>query len=299
MRAKLDGISKGRLSMNEIKLLRNVVPNKYRDTIVSFATYLTPVKAKCEFTNIYHCCVYKTGSQWIRRIFSDPRVYRWTGLKPINGARLCCDFNLKIPVRGRRKSEGFSPNTAVTGMYISYDNFVQTQKPDNYAAFFIIRDPRELVVSWYFSTRYTHPENPGVLKLRGQMAGMSDKTGIIFSIDHWKTTGLFDVLLQWYRAGQKDDRVKLFSFEDLTGDNGYAHFKGIFVHCGISIPDNTFQKVYASHSAKNIVSKKNTDKYASALKKGKMKWPGYFDREVTDFFLNVEPLLVDELGYSW
>jgi len=104
--------------MNIIGMLRRVIPSQYKDTFVSLATRLTPVKARAGYTNIYHCCVYRTGSQWIRRIFSDPRVYCWSGLKPINGASLGGNAMNRIPVIDRAKPEGFPPKTAVIGMYL-------------------------------------------------------------------------------------------------------------------------------------------------------------------------------------
>ena len=41
-----------------------------------------PVTSRSEYQNIYHCAVRKTASQWIKAIFSDPDVYRYSGLLP-------------------------------------------------------------------------------------------------------------------------------------------------------------------------------------------------------------------------
>ncbi|HDL08659.1 MAG TPA: hypothetical protein ENG35_07990 [Desulfobacteraceae bacterium] len=285
--------------MNIIGMLRRVIPSQYKDTFVSLATRLTPVKARAGYTNIYHCCVYRTGSQWIRRIFSDPRVYCWSGLKPINGASLGGNAMNRIPVIDRAKPEGFPPKTAVTGMFISYNNFQKMKKPENYSAFFVIRDPRELVVSWYLSTRYTHVKNPGVESLRKHMAGMTDKEGVMFSIEHWRSTYLFNLLLEWKQAENIDKRIKIFSFEDLTGDNSFFVLKKVFSHCRIAIPDNKLESVYESHLPQNIVSDKKFNKYSFALRKNNLKWPDYFDNEVKDHFINNAPTLVEDLGYHW
>ena len=41
-----------------------------------------PVAARSEFANIFHCTVRKTGSQWIKALFSDPAVNPHSGLLP-------------------------------------------------------------------------------------------------------------------------------------------------------------------------------------------------------------------------
>lgn len=285
--------------MNSIGYLRALIPNRYKDIFISVVTKATPVRAKCDFTNIYHCCVYRTGSQWIRRIFSDPRVYCWSGLRPINGARLPAGFEQHIPLCKKKKPEGFPPQTAVTGLYISYENFLEMYKADNYAAFFVVRDPRELVVSWYFSTRYTHPENFGVVELRSKMKNLSTKEGLLFSINYLQETGCFDALKQWYSAGQREEKIKVFYFEDLVGKNGFSFLKEIFSHCKIMIPENRLRSVYVSHAATKVASKKNSDKYAMAFKRNRIKWPEYFDNEIKDYFCAVQPGLLEELGYRW
>lgn len=260
---------------------------------------MTPVLGESHLTNIYHCCVYKTGSQWIRRIFSDPRLYMWSGLKPLNGASLGGGERNRIPVSERIKPEGFPAKTAVLGMFISYENFKEIKKPDNHITFFIMRDPRELVISWYFSTRYTHVKNPSIMSLREKMEGMTDKEGIMFSIDYWKHTNHFNMLSEWNRAEQNYKKLKIFSFEDLTGANAYFHFKQIISYCGIKMPEKILKQVYESHSIQKISSAKNENKYSYSLKNSNMKWPKYFDDNVQDYFLNAAPGLVEKLGYEW
>jgi len=285
--------------MNAIKFLRHVIPNQFKDSVVTITTCLTPVKRTTSYTNIYHCCVYKTGSQWIRRIFSDPRVYRWCGLKPINGAMLNNVSGKIVQLSERRKPEGFSSNRFVAGLFMSYDNFMEMKQYGNYVAFFIKRDPRELVVSWYFSTRYTHVKRAGVNSLRAQMKGMTDEEGIIFSIDYWSRNQLFDILLQWQKAEENNESIKVFSFEKLTGNDGFYYLGKIFSYCKIEIPQKKLLSVYEAHSAKNIASKKSDDKYAFASKNNNLKWPKYFTKDVEKYFLKAAPTLVEDLGYKW
>ena len=43
---------------------------------------LTRVVTHSEYQNIYHCAMRKTASQWVKAVFSDPIVYRHSGLLP-------------------------------------------------------------------------------------------------------------------------------------------------------------------------------------------------------------------------
>ncbi len=285
--------------MNLIGRLRHVVPNQLKSKFVRITARFTPVRRYCELSNIYHCCVPKTGSQWIRRLLSDPRTYRWSGLRPVNGAELNRDSEGWVPVCKREKPEGFQANCIVGGLFISYEKFRQMKKPEDYVAFFIVRDPRELTVSWYISTRYTHPENRRVRKLRHAMMDMSDKEGILFAIDYWQKMGLYEILREWAKAPDQDANVRTLFFENLTGPNGFRYVREVFEYCQIDIPTNVLWSLYQDHDAKNIMSGGSKDKYRNVAKKNKMKWIQYFDPEIENCFLQTQPELVETLGYSW
>ncbi|MEL6223180.1 MAG: sulfotransferase, partial [Cyanobacteria bacterium J06627_8] len=107
--------------------------------------------------NLFHCCVQKTASQWIRKILSEPEIKDFTGL------------DLYVEDDSKRKDSGvmlsshqdviepFPKNVIVSPLYTNFENFRKIPKVDDYRAFFVMRDPRDLVVSWYFSVRYSHP----------------------------------------------------------------------------------------------------------------------------------------------
>jgi len=65
---------------------RNFIPRRMKILFAENRSRLVRVKHHTSAQNIYHCCVHKTGSQWIRRIFSDLRTYQYSGLRSYNYA---------------------------------------------------------------------------------------------------------------------------------------------------------------------------------------------------------------------
>jgi hypothetical protein len=96
--------------------------------------------------NIYHASVQKTGSHWVKSIFSDPRIRRYTHLHSYPGHRYeWTEFHTRFP------KYHFVP-----GLFISYGSYEEIRKPEHYKTFYIIRDPRDIVVSGYCSIRVPH-----------------------------------------------------------------------------------------------------------------------------------------------
>ena len=107
------------------------------------------VKQSSRFANIYHCCTQKTASTWFNTVFSDPTIYAYTGLVAIPYMHMGLKF--------ARIEHALPRGTIGVHLYINYSVFQGIPKPDTYRGFFVLRDPRDIAVSWYFYARYTHP----------------------------------------------------------------------------------------------------------------------------------------------
>ena len=106
---------------------------------------------------IYHCCIQKSGSQWFKKIFSDKIIWQQNKLLSYDPGDnfLTEDHSILQKLKKLPKEIIISP------LYIRYSDFYKMQKPDNYKAFYIARDPRDLIISNYFSLKYSHdPYHP-------------------------------------------------------------------------------------------------------------------------------------------
>src|SRR5678815_4789366 len=67
--------------------LRRMIPtemvvmlNRGRALVSRSRRLLVPVEERSRYVNVFHCCVHKTGSQWLRSLFGDLTTYRYSGL---------------------------------------------------------------------------------------------------------------------------------------------------------------------------------------------------------------------------
>ncbi|MEM6485637.1 MAG: sulfotransferase domain-containing protein [Pseudomonadota bacterium] len=167
--------------------------------------------AQSPWRNIYHCCTQKTASQWIRALFGHPAFFRATGLYPQPFVQL--GLNEAKPMRP------WPANTAVCHLYVHYQDFSAMPKPGRHRSFFVLRDPRDAVVSWYHSARYSHNAAYPIPYLRQQLAGRSPLHGLTFMTTWLQKVGYFDAQLSWLDACQNGADTAVFRYEDLCGDS--------------------------------------------------------------------------------
>ena len=255
------------------------------------------LRHRCKYTNIYHCCVHKTASQWMQTLLCDRVVYQYSGLA------LCPNGTVK---RGGYRqatvteNEAVPPNTIAGSVHVNFENFQAIPKPDAYRAFFVMRDPRDIVVSYYFSTKFSHTEHPRILRERKQLQSLSMTEGFLYAIECLENIHLFAALESWVKAEQRDPNIKLFRFEDLTATDNYKVFQELFTHCDIPIPEHILTPLLAKYSFENLTKGRSPgeENQNSHLRKGvKGDWQNYFNSQIEQKFREVTGDLVEILGY--
>lgn len=245
-----------------------------------------PVAARSEYGNIYHCAVRKTASQWVKELFSDPIVYRYSGLLPY------------VPRYYKwRHPQPFPPNRTALSLFISHKRFKAIPKPDAYRAFFVLRDPRDIVVSSYFSTRNSHAPMGDVPQVRKVLLEKPFKDGLLYVISHLAKKGAFNDLRAWATAPDSE-AVRLFRYEDLTGEHQLAEVGRLMQHCGIPIPEPELERLLDRYSFHRMRGSGKPPAPTSHYRKGKPgDWQNHFDDDVHDAFVAATGNLVELLGY--
>jgi len=87
----------------------------------------------------------KAGSQWMKALFDHRVVQQHTGLLMLPQL----DYQARL---GKK----FPAGTFVPGLYCSYDEYLQIPKTRPRRVIYMFRDPRDVVVSGYYSTVKTH-----------------------------------------------------------------------------------------------------------------------------------------------
>lgn len=249
------------------------------------------VVAWSPFENIYYCCTQKTASQWLRGIFADPLFADYTGLEEVP--------YIALGLKTARFDAPFPLRTVATHLYIDYPTYLSIPKPSNYKTFFVMRDPRDIIVSLYFSARYSHASFETINVLREQFKNLDLKEGMRLVIDQMDEFGLFEAQRSWC-AAKDDPRVSIFRYEDLATDNR-GFLKHLLAYLEVPISDDVFETLYHRHQfvqhAKGR-SQGKEDPYSHYRKGVVGDWKNYFDDGILAHFNSVTGDTLQQLGYA-
>ncbi len=281
------------------RLARKLVTVRREQQWRRWSAFFIPVRHRSCARNIYHCCVWKTASQWIRNVFSSTDIYRYSGLLPYAyEAHEGRDYR---SLQKRCFDRPFPPGHIVTPLYISYESFAALPKPADYRAFFVVRDPRDLVVSHYFSSRYSHTENAGVRQDRARLLELPEREGMIATLQLMVERGVFDALRSWLEHSNADPRIRLFRFEDLVGSNQLQYMTQLVEHCDIRIPHEKLKMILDRLSFERLSGgrKPGDEDKQHKYRSGKHgDWKKYFDDSLAKAFEDAAGDLPVVLGYE-
>lgn len=246
------------------------------------------------YDNIYYCCTQKTASQWFKAVFSDSLVYKYTGLEVI-------PFN-QLPNRLQDAcfDEPLPRRTINAHLYIDYPTYLAIPKPAKYKTFFILRDPRDIVVSWYFSLRYSHSPNVLINDIKKQLDKLCFSEGLKYSIDKLEEVGLFEVQRSWTSIPRNLENIKVFYYEDFVKNN-FSFLKDIFSYLDISMSEKEFTSLCNKYSFEKISGgrKSGLEDINSHYRKGVSgDWKNYFEVSTIAHFKDVTKDLLEVLGYA-
>lgn len=244
------------------------------------------------YGNIYHCCTQKTASQWFRRVLCDPVLYRYTGLKPYRYRQL--------GLREAQFDEPLPPRTIAIHLYVDFGTYAAIPKPSRYKTFFILRDPRDIVVSWYYSAKYSHKLVDPIPELRRNLEQLDFQEGLNYLIDAWDGFGLFEAQRSWVTSAKEQQEAKVFRYEDFAEDNR-QFLSNLLDYLEIEMPEREFDALYGRHEFSQLAKgrQQGVEDPQSHFRKGVSgDWKKYFDDAVTAHFQEVTGDLLSVLGYQ-
>ncbi|WP_118826108.1 sulfotransferase domain-containing protein [Salinibacter ruber] len=237
--------------------------------------------------NIFHASIQRTGSQWIRNVFSDNRVSKYTGLRTFP------QHEYEIHEHRLR----FPKYTFVPGLYIPYEAYVRIKKFTPFRTFYIIRDPREIICSWVKSMKHSHrPINPSVNYYRNKLTSKSLKESLLWGI---KVISIkLQYMKDWVLNAEEDPNVSVFRFENLV-EKPVDTFLSIFRHCKIEIPRDSLKSILTDYSKKKMREKHNRTRQTVNKRyvTERNSWRDVFDEHHKELFSKVNGKLVQILGY--
>jgi len=239
--------------------------------------------------NLYLATVQKSGSQWVKKVFSDPEMQEITRLKvyPQHNYEFN-EFKSRFPV-----------GTVIPGLYIDYPTFdVFVRKPKNYKVIYVIRDPRDIAVSWYHSMYSTHGERQGVDRVRRTLKGMTKEDGLSYAIKYLSPK--FASLRSWVELSKGDSNVRFVKFEEMTDSPG-SSFEELLTFCGFDFDREHIDSILSKYTKSNMRKtdlKNRSEDSESHYREKSSSFRDEFTTDHSHLFRQVTGNLVELLGYD-
>ncbi len=238
--------------------------------------------------NIYHASIQRTGSRWIRSIFSDPRIQRHTGLWTYP------QHEYEIAEQHRK----FPKYTFVPGLYISYEQYIRIDKPKKHRTFYVTRDPKNAVLSWCKSMRSSHKlTNKSVAYYRKKLSKLNFDDALSSAIKLYSVKISF--MKDWCMQARDNEKVMLVKFEDIIRDT-LEEIKKILSHCGINIDKNVLKKVINERDKESMRErdKKRRGGGDSDYRNKRTSWKEEFSKDHLSLFREINGNASGIIGYK-
>lgn len=247
--------------------LKNIIPNwlkaalrKTKEGILNKFIYRTHASGGRNLVVTFHKC----GSQWFRTVFSAPSMhqaiqYQFHTFKllPLKG------FDDR-PLTARTIPTNLSPG--IYGpLYMASEGVLNSLAGSDRVAV-IIRDPRNVIVSWYESILKTHAKMGNISEMRVKMSAGDQAYGIDLMIEHADRFGTFKAMDSWITLIGKDPRVKIYRFEDIFSADQENVFKDMLAHFDLQFDGEKVSRSLAENSFSSLASKNQHYKQGSTRK---------------------------------
>lgn len=230
---------------------------------------------------IFHITQWKAASHWVKSLFRLAHPDRFVDCnREMSYGRF-----LEPPRRGAI----YSP------LYLNRAGFERSSAAAvPHKKLIIIRDLRDILVSWHNSLLKSHGPNPVVLQHRVVLQQLSFEEGMLYLLRHDHFRGLASVALSWTRSGER-----VFRYEDLVIDHA-AFIRSIFDYCLINLGNARLEQIIADRSFQALTGRAPGQESAgSHYRRGVSgDWRGCFTPEVTRVFKQLYGQVLDITGYS-
>lgn len=253
-------------------------------------------------SNLFHCCIQKTASMWFTNFFSDSLMAQKTGMSYISpGKNYFSSKEVSF-------SDLIIPDNSIVGpLYIPYDAFITEAIKREYRAFFVYRDPRDYIISDYFSVMNSHSgkEIIAVREMYKKEFGKDVTEAlkkIIYNFFEDKAGSfVYRFVPAWLEAADNNPNIKLFRYEDLFGSSSELFFNSLLNHLQIDISGDELRVLLEKYrfeifsGGRSAGDENKNHHYRKGISGD---WKNYFDDETKHIFKQKTGSLLQNLGYE-
>ena len=230
-------------------------------------------------TRLVYVGHHKCGTGWIKRILRD--------VSAASGSKVSQEGY------GRKdRAEEYSEELFDIVLWPNFFRHLYPIDKVNCHILHVIRDPRDMLISQYFSHRDTHPDRDWLAREREVLQRLDVRAGMSYLI---RESPLFRSTVEELIAWDYARRCTIESrFEEITLEP-LPVFQQVFDSARLNISTSVLQQVLAANSFANC-KVRNPGHYRD----GSIgQWTSRLCREQNEFFAAEFPGVVEKLGYSW
>ena len=239
---------------------------------------------------IFFCTTPKAGSQWFRDLLCNhlsADAVPWRHRRHANR-----EFNVVLG----RWPEPEEEEIFYGPIYQMEPGFVADRIRPEDRVFCVVRDPRDLAVSWMWSTAYSHMSgSPSVDLQRPILRALPLRLRIRLALARVFGFSRFQAL--W--VASDDPRILVLRYEDLIKDTA-GLLARCYEHAGTTLPDRLVRAIVDHFSFRRRAGRTpGKEDVQSHHRKGVAgDWRNYLDRELGDLIERIHPGLLANLGYE-
>jgi hypothetical protein len=257
------------------------------------------------YRNLYHISHPKAASTWIWIFLQHPLILQYSGMKTIHHGAWVVD-NLG-PIHEDRQYPAVDHGTIASPCYLRPHQFVAMPKAEPWRAIVVIRDPRDALVSLYYSFTYSHPlySTDGtpiqlVHDVRAMTSKLSKEDGLLYMMKVEKEIFRFhDYLPEWHQRAC-DGGVIMIKYEQLFSDAHKHWLRNILNYFEIPLPDQELDSIIKELDFESLGgSKRGSNDIQSHYRNGiPGEWRDVFTPRLCTAYSDLFGDLPERLGYE-
>jgi hypothetical protein len=229
----------------------------------------------------------KSGSQWVRDVLSDPEIIAAQGVRPVRPA-----------AEDEMRAFAAEPDATFVAplMFVSADEWLASKQADDRCVF-VVRDPRDALVSWAFSLASSHVHTSKVALVRPAMLSLDLRGRLEIAAYVMCLRG--PVTLSWMVLALTACE-KIYRFEDVVADQ-FGTFRSMLDHFGWDVRDDVLRRVvdrYSFARRSGGRARGDSDPFSHFRNGVAGDWRNYLDRDLARRFEAALPGYTRRLGYE-
>lgn len=200
----------------------------------------TKIEHRSKYQAVAHVGLQKTGTVWFREMFSDPFLYRYSGLCFVDCA-------------GKRDAFDLAGGGIFAPIREISQNVVDQISQPGTATVFVVRNPLSITLSWLNSTENYHitgKGDAGMTERRSELSKRDLAGKIDYALDYFKAERRFEKIERLLELAEHNSGILVVRYEDCVTDSDRA-FGRIFTHLDFAVPASERAQFIRTHSFKS------------------------------------------------